>query len=154
MGTYEDRNEKPRCIPSQTTQKSTQIYYPNKISNENLYKVTKEKPISNLIIESQWRLFGHILRRHEDIPANKSMIGYFKEFGNRFVGKPKTTLPILLNNELTNSNPSLSLKSANDLDHLRSLAQNRKCWNRMTRQIVKVAEASPSSLEEPDAESL
>ena len=53
------------------------IYYPTKISNKTLYKKCNEKPISTHILESHWRLFGHILRRNEEIPANKSMQLYF-----------------------------------------------------------------------------
>ena len=48
------------------------IYYPTKISNKTLYKKCNE-PLSTHILESRWRLFGHILRRNEDIPANKAM---------------------------------------------------------------------------------
>ena len=49
------------------------IYYPTKISNKTLYKKCNKKPLSTHILESRWRLFGHILRRNEEIPANKAM---------------------------------------------------------------------------------
>ena len=80
------------------------------------------------------------------------MIAYFKQFGERYLGRPKTTLPILLNKELSTAHPNLSLSSENDLEHLRNLAQDRKKWNKLKRKIVIVAEASSSSPEEPDAE--
>ena len=41
------------------------IYYPTKISNKTLYKKCNEKPLSTHILESRWRLFGHILRRNK-----------------------------------------------------------------------------------------
>ena len=49
------------------------IYYPTKISSKTLYKKCNEKPLSTHILESRCRLFGHILRRNEEIPANKAM---------------------------------------------------------------------------------
>ena len=128
------------------------IYYPVKISNKSLYKVCKEKPLSIFIIESRWRLFGHILRRHEQIPANKVMEFYYTEFGKRYRGRPITTLPIVINKELSQSHPNLSLKTKEDLNHLRSLAQNRNHWNRLTKGIIEVAEASCS--DDQDAKSI
>ena len=48
----------------------------------------------------RWSLFGHILRRDKDIPANKSTRAYFILNGNKLGGRPKTTLPRVLNRDL------------------------------------------------------
>ena len=53
-----------------------------------------------------------------------------------------------MNKELSQYNPELSLKTMKDLNHLRSLAQDRKHWNFMMRGIVEVAEASFSDDQE------
>ena len=78
---------------------------------------------------------------------------YFNELGDKFVGRPKTTLPRLLNKDLSDINSKFHLKSEKDLELLRNLAQDRKKWREMSRLIVSVAEASSSSNEELYAES-
>ena len=75
------------------------MYYPTKISNKTLYKKCNEKPISTHILESRWRLFGHILRRNKEIPANKAMELYFHRTEKRFRGRP--TLPVIINKDLS-----------------------------------------------------
>ncbi|GFR94401.1 hypothetical protein ElyMa_000917900 [Elysia marginata] len=52
-------------------------------------------PLSIFILESRWRLFGHILRRDSQIPANQAMSEYFVTEGSKFKGLPLTTLPVL-----------------------------------------------------------
>ena len=46
---------------------------------------------------------GHILRRDQQIPANQAMTYYFKQTNNTgFRGKPITTLPTKLDEDLVN----------------------------------------------------
>ena len=52
------------------------IRYPKKITNKSLYKICQEKPLSLQILSARWSLFGHILRRDKDIPANKATRAY------------------------------------------------------------------------------
>ncbi|RUS72521.1 hypothetical protein EGW08_019717 [Elysia chlorotica] len=127
------------------------IYYPTKISNKTLYTKCNEKPLSIHILESRWRLFGHILRRNEEIPANKAMQLYFHRTEKRFRGRPTTTLPVTINKDLSQIQDNLSLKSTDDLEYLRSLAQDRNQWKSLTKQIVEIAEASRS--DDQDAKS-
>ena len=91
------------------------IYYPTKISNKTLYKKCNENPLSTHILESRWRLFGHILCRNEEIPANKAMQLYFHRTEKRFRGRPTTTLPVIINKDLSQIQDNLSLKSTDDL---------------------------------------
>ena len=101
--------------------------------------------LSITLLENRWRLFGHILRRNSEIPANKSMNSYFISHGSKFRGRPLTTLPVVLNKDLTRvSDDTLQLTSLKDLDHLRSVAQNRQTWRKLTTRIREAAEASPS----------
>ena len=56
-----------------------------------------------------------------------------------------TTLPVVLNKDLTRvSDDKLQLTSLTDLEHLRSVAQNRQTWRKLTTIIREAAEASPS----------
>ncbi|GFR68057.1 hypothetical protein ElyMa_005599000 [Elysia marginata] len=121
------------------------IKYPVKIKNESLYKKCNEKHLSLHILESRWRLFGHILRRDIEIPANKSMEAYFVCKGEKFLGRPITTLPNVLNKDLSRlATGELRLKTNEDLDHLRSIAQDRQQWKGLTTKIREAAEASRS----------
>ena len=42
------------------------------------------------------------------------------------------------------SDDKLQLTSLKDLEHLRSVAQNRQTWKKLTTRIREAAEASPS----------
>ena len=64
------------------------IKYPVKITNSSLYNKCEEHPLSIYILENRWRLFGHILRRNIEIPANKSMNSYFATHGKKVLGPP------------------------------------------------------------------
>ena len=73
--------------------------YPNRISNINLYKRCNDYPLSLFILKSRWKLFGHILRRNEQCPANNAMKFYFEETckrggggGGRLVAMAKACL--------------------------------------------------------------
>ena len=51
------------------------IYYPNRISNKELYKKTNIIPLSVEITGARWRMLGHILRRPAT-PAFQAMKQY------------------------------------------------------------------------------
>ncbi|GFR91076.1 hypothetical protein ElyMa_002583900 [Elysia marginata] len=77
---------------------------------------------------------------HNQIPANQAMSGYFVT-----EGRPLTTLPVVLNRDLSRIiNSNLQLKSSHDLEHLRSIAQQRDEWTKLTARIREAAEASQS----------
>ena len=140
------------------------IKYPTRISNEKLYKVRGEKPISYTMREQRWELFGHILRRDRNIPAFKAMELYFTYIeANGFRGKPRTTLPKVLNEDLNAFNHKdpikaehnychrLKLNTEEDLEELRALAEDRKGWKKLTRAIIlKTGEAATPNGEEAE----
>ena len=70
------------------------IRYPTKITNKLLYRICQEKPLPLQILSARWSLFGHILRRDKDIPANKATRAYFITYGNKLRERPESTLPI------------------------------------------------------------
>lgn len=118
------------------------IRYPTKITNKSLYKICQEKPLSLQILSARWGLFGHILRRDKDIPANKAARAYFIPHGKKLRGRPKTTLPTVLNRDLALIQHPIRLHSANDLAEITELAQDRRHWRGITSQIEKAAEVS------------
>ncbi|RUS75987.1 hypothetical protein EGW08_016232 [Elysia chlorotica] len=69
---------------------------------------------------------------------------YFHRTEKRFRGRPTTTLPVTINKDLSQIQDNLSLKSTDDLEYLRTLAQDRNQRKSLTKQIVEIAEASRS----------
>ena len=130
------------------------IRYPTVITNKQLYKKTGERPISETMRTARWRLLGHILRREQDIPANKAMQFYFNDEiqGEKFKGARRTTLPTVLESDLQkitdksdhNYCKRLTLKTADDLKALTEVAQNRAAWKSLTGRVRKAGEADPS----------
>ena len=49
------------------------VYYPHRIGNIELYRVTGARPLTIDITRSRWKMFGHALRLHKDTPARKAM---------------------------------------------------------------------------------
>ena len=121
------------------------IRYPTKISNKSCYKKCEQTPISLEVMQARWRLFGHVPRREPSIPANKAMAFYFHDNAKRARGRPITTLPMTLNNDLKIlQNRSISLTSQKDLETLRKIAERRQEWITFTADIKKAAEAARS----------
>ena len=52
------------------------IYYPNRISNKELYKRTNSTSLLVEIAGARWRMLRHILRRPDDTPAYQAMKQY------------------------------------------------------------------------------
>ena len=125
-----------------------------KISNEDLYDRCRVRPISHNIKEQRWKLFGHVLRREDSIPAQTSMNAYFDK-GAKFRGRTPTSLPTTLNQDLKNYTKNLTttsqqhfhtdqqniylppaLKRKEDLLTFKILAQDRNTWKQVTRQLI------------------
>ncbi|RUS76900.1 hypothetical protein EGW08_015339 [Elysia chlorotica] len=68
---------------------------------------------------------------------------YFTSFEKGFRGRPTTTLPVILNKDLSRTH-NLSLKTNQDLNHTRSLAEERDQWRSFIKHIAEIAEASRS----------
>ena len=136
--------EKLNAFHRQQLRKILNIKYPKIISNKTLYTKTNERPISLDVLDNRWRLFGHVLRRDSEIPANKSMTAYFVKCGNSYKGRPPTTLPIVLHQDFQNLGNPLTLKTTEDLEKFKELAQDRERWKNLQHMIVKTAEASQS----------
>ena len=129
------------------------IKYPTKISNTNLYKRCNEIPITHTIMKARWRLFGHILRRERNIPAYKAMQFYFTKnpIHKNFRGKERTSLPTTLARDLDRLYTAtfqdhsycrkLKLRTLEDLEHLRTIAQDRNTWDNLTKRVLKAGQA-------------
>jgi hypothetical protein len=117
------------------------VYYPRKISNIDLYKRCNMTELEPIIRNARWRMLGHTLRMDDSIPAKRATLHYFDQIAKGFQGRPRHTLPLVIDKDLkqaasqpiehqvhTLDLPS-QLKSIEDLRKLESLARVRSEWN-------------------------
>jgi hypothetical protein len=111
------------------------IYYPNKISNKDLYARCNTTPMSQQIRSIRWQLFGHILRLPLNTPPQLLMDNYMKEAATKKckIGGQHWTLPRLLNKEIRVI--GRTFMNAEDLQEMRTTAANREGWIAMRKQI-------------------
>ena len=62
------------------------IKFPNKISNQELYKRTETSPLVQKIDNSRWKMFGNVLRQPENQPTQKR-IGFCINYSKKYPGK-------------------------------------------------------------------
>jgi exonuclease III len=110
------------------------IFYPNRISNLELYDRCKCSLLKPSIIQGRWKLFGHLLRQPQDTPANKAMIAYFTGTAQKRPGGRPSSLPRLLNSDAALVHRNLT--TIEHLQHLRIIAAHRRAWKRLTAIIV------------------
>ena len=104
------------------------VHYPQHISNAALYKRCKTAPLRLHLTKSRWRLFGHILRRAQPIPAQLNMVRYYATVGTMpaYRGRMRTCLPTVLDKDLRlDFTSNLRLRSSKDQSILSILAQDR-----------------------------
>ena len=130
------------------------IHYPCQITNDSLYKKSNERPISATMRVARWKLFGHILRRNPNIPANIAMRFYFENQETGYRGRPRTTLPEVLKKDLKifqkmairrnelRKYRGLRLENKKDFKRLTSIATNREEWKQITRFIEEAGGAA------------
>ena len=103
------------------------VSFPNRISNENLYKLFDESPISREIEKRRWMLFGHVLRMPKDAPAQKSLEVYLNPKLKNRRGRPRITLFSTLQKQVV-ANLERQLHSLEDLETIRNLAADKQSW--------------------------
>ncbi|OWY94290.1 hypothetical protein PHMEG_00036020 [Phytophthora megakarya] len=112
------------------------VRYPQRIGNATLYEICQERPLRRRITAARWHLFGHILRRPK-IPAYTQMAAYFDPSSmDTWCGRPRTTLPVVLDADLVSSGYAYRLRTSHDLEQLRLLAQAKSKWKALERAIV------------------
>eukprot|EP00644_Phytophthora_capsici_P005377 jgi/Phyca11/96606/e_gw1.1.1544.1 len=66
-------------------------------------QLRSEQPLRHRITTARWQLFGHVLRRPTDTPAFIQMEAYFATGTGKWRGRPRTTLPLVLDADLGDS---------------------------------------------------
>lgn len=101
------------------------IRFPRRISNAALYEICEERPLRRRITPARWNLFGHILRR-PGIPGYLQMEAYFAPSNaGKWRGRPRITLPVILDADLVASGTGFRLRTEQDLAESRTLAAHR-----------------------------
>ena len=128
-------------------------YYPNLLHSEELYERTKQRPLEVDITKQRWTFLGHILRRDEDLPANKMMRLYGadtteegdrreKRLGCRAASLPKIILEEmhwLGEEELQAFEIPVHAAQELPLQQLRTMAADREQWKHLCELITTKA---------------
>ena len=69
--------------------KILRIFWPQKISNDQLLRQTKQEDIRTLVNRRRWRWIGHVMRKASNNIARIAM--HWTPEGKRSRGRPKTT---------------------------------------------------------------
>ena len=128
------------------------VKYPDKMRNMEVYRLTKEIPLTLQILRSRWKLLGHILRLDDKTPAKISMKHHFSpSTASKFSGRPRQILPKTLSDDIIRTTKEdlhfyddykiAELKTAENLNILKTIAYDRQKWSELTDRIYKVAEA-------------
>ncbi|KAE9335811.1 hypothetical protein PF008_g13319 [Phytophthora fragariae] len=110
------------------------IRHPRRISNAALYKRCNARPLRYRITKARWVLFGQVLRGSDRNPAFMQMARYFDsstEGGWR--GRPRTTLPTLLDQNFRNTKRGRRLRTKTDLLTFRTQATE---WKKLVEEII------------------
>ena len=105
------------------------IRWPEKISNEDLYKRTIQKPWSHTIRIRRVRWLGHLLRLPEEAPARKALDIYFHYLVKHPRGAKKISWVDTVNKDLK-SYANITIEEG------RELAQDRKEWRSIVARMI------------------
>lgn len=94
------------------------IFWPQKITNQDLLIKCKQEEISILISRRRWRWIGHVLRKSPEELTNTAM--FWTPEGKRRRGRPKITWRRTVESEMANFQHTWG--------SLKKMAQNRQMW--------------------------
>ena len=109
---------------------SINIRYPKLISDKKLYTLTKEPLLSEKIQKRRLKLLGHILRLHQETPAQKALNFYVTPHP-RPVGRPILTWITLIIKYLQKTLITHNIKTpltVSSLEKLKFLAKDKNLW--------------------------
>ena len=115
------------------------IYYPNHLSNEEVYKRSNMNLIRLDAFHARWKLFRKVLQMPDDVPAMYWTRDYFRNEGlSKFKGKPNVTLMSTLQSDLQSIHFPLDTKE--NLNLLQSIANfddpTKPNWETLVKDIA------------------
>ena len=107
-------------------------WYPQIISNADLYERTKSVPVSKIVDTRRLRMASNTLRMDKDTPHQIAVKSYFNRNQISPRGRPRLTLATALSSQL--SDYGLKFKTAPHLEHCRVLAANKVEWKNLVKK--------------------
>ena len=101
------------------------IFWPQKISNEDLLKRCKQEDMGTIITRRRWKWIGHVLRRDPQSITRTAL--HWTPDGKRKRGRPRTTWRRTVENEMKAMQHSWGT--------LIRLAQDRQGWRRFVAAL-------------------
>ena len=129
------------------------IYYPRKISNDDLYRKMQYNGARTYHTKCEMaHVWSHIAHERRHTSKKRATLHYFDHIANGFQGKPRHTLPLVIDKDLKPAAgkpeqhqvhalglPS-QLKSIGDLRQLETLATVRTKWDTIVKWSNEYAE--------------
>jgi hypothetical protein len=101
-----------------------------KTSNKDIYKITGQLPLIQVVQERQLRFIGHCLRRDESEPINQYALYTPKQkHGHRRPGRPKKSYAQYIADLIHKEAPPT-------VDEIRRMAADRDIWRKIAESVV------------------
>lgn len=114
------------------------IKWPKKITNDKLYKITKQKPWSKEVKRRRLNWFGHLMRLPEQTPAKRALREY-QRCVRKPRGKTKTTWLDVIDKDMSKIKVVV-VNGGGQQTHLclEQAAQNKKMWHNLTQRAMSL----------------
>ena len=113
------------------------------MTNESLYAMCGVTPASVQVVNSRWRLFGHVLRMDENVPARQAMAMYFRKIEGKLAKDVKgrqgnaCTIATVLSDDYTKAF-NKGIKTQSEYEAVVLVAQDRTKWKAVVEKVTKV----------------
>ncbi len=121
--------------------KALNIHWPQKISNYDLYKITKQKPWSKTIQERRLKWLGHLLRLEEDTPVKQALYEALRTV-KRPKGRPKQIWVAQMKEDLKLLNlcgggiGKGGGETSINFEEIIEIARDRKLWQSLIKRAM------------------
>ena len=105
-----------------------------KISNQDLYKLTKQEPWSKTIKRRRLNWFGHLMRLHQDTPARQSLNETLQPEPSKW-GRPKHPWIKQIQDDLKINNKNTHPKEKITL--FTNLTKDRYVWRAIVKGLME-----------------
>ena len=105
------------------------IFWPNKISNEDLLTRCQQDSMDSIVTKRRWNWIGHVLRREQDSIPRVAL--HWTPEGRRKRGRPKTTWRRTVEEEMKYMNLTWG--------GVQKTAQNRPEWRTFVAALCQEA---------------
>lgn len=117
------------------------VFYPEIISNAELYRRTETKAISELAKKARWKYLGHVLRRGDQTPCWGILLSFFEaklKLKRRPFPVAWTLLDVLAHDlKESETRHAFSLASVEDCHLLKMMAEDRRQWEQLVESVCE-----------------